>query len=226
MSRIDYLTIGLVALCMFALIYLVYRYVNLGSQAAKPPVAVTEPPLPGPSTAVDTTATVSATKPIDSTKISIEKPSSTPQPNATPSAQADDKTKATTSDKTGKTDVPAANTAPSPAPAPPAPKPEPKPEPKPAPPPPPAPNSAAAAQAAAPAGKYMVIAGSYKEMRFAKEMLAKIRKMGYRKARIEKFNRGTYATVLVDRFYSEKPARKMVADLKFNAVDAMMLVKK
>ena len=34
MSRLDYLTIGIVALCIAALIYLVYRYVNLPHSAA------------------------------------------------------------------------------------------------------------------------------------------------------------------------------------------------
>lgn len=36
MSRLDYLTIGIVALCIAALIYLVYRYVNLPHSTANP----------------------------------------------------------------------------------------------------------------------------------------------------------------------------------------------
>jgi cell division septation protein DedD len=218
MSRIDYLTVGLVALCMAALIYLVYRYVNLGKQPTKPSVEQVDPPQPAPSEPVDTPSNTSGVAPkIDSSKLNIEQPAPS---NSTPTTSVEeDKAKPSIADKTGKTDPSGANAAqtPPPAPTPPAPKSEPKPTP-----PPPAPTSK---PASAP-GKYMVIAGSYKEIRFAKEMLAKIRKMGYRKAQIEKFNRGAYATILVDRFYSEKPARKMVADLKFNAVDAMMLVKK
>ncbi len=228
MSRIDYLTVGLVALCMAALIFLVYKYVNLGNQPAKPPTAVFEEPKPGSSEDVAPIAAPADEKPaIDSPKVNDAKPladntpptSSKEEDKTKSSGVSTDKTEANNKASTPDTKANAAQTTPSPSPAPEKTTPAPKPTPAPA-------TTTSSSKPATVPGKYMVIAGSYKEIRFAKEMLVKIRKMGYRKAQIEKFNRGAYATILVDRFYSEKPARKMVADLKFNAIDAMMLVKK
>ena len=62
-------------------------------------------------------------------------------------------------------------------------------------------------------GKYMVLIGSYTQMISAERMLRSVRSKGYRSARIEKFNGGKYARVLVDRRKTLNSARDLQAEL-------------
>ena len=191
MSRLDYLTIGIVALCIAALIYLVYRYVN----------------LPHSPTNTTTTEVVDT----DSTQFQSD--------NTTgfPAEDTSDK------DKPGpgavvepevvpeeKTPVPSKNEKPAAT------------EPKPVPPPT---NNNISETASLSAGRYMVIAGSFKEASRAKAQLRKIQNAGYPNARIEKFNRGAYATVLVNRFPKASSAKALANTLKSKGFDAMVLEK-
>lgn len=74
-------------------------------------------------------------------------------------------------------------------------------------------------------GRYMVIAGSFKEIAPAKMELRKIQQLGYSSARIEKFNRGAYASVLVGRFDRASDAKMLVKTLKDKGFDAIVLEK-
>ncbi|HOY16360.1 MAG TPA: SPOR domain-containing protein [Haliscomenobacter sp.] len=56
MSRLDYLTIGIVAVCIAALIYLVYRYVNLPHEANTPKPTTEKPYVDTTQTAANDTA--------------------------------------------------------------------------------------------------------------------------------------------------------------------------
>jgi cell division septation protein DedD len=67
--------------------------------------------------------------------------------------------------------------------------------------------------ASASEGKYMVLIGSYTQMISAERMLRSVRSKGYRSARIEKFNNGKYARVLVDRRKTLNSARDLQAEL-------------
>ncbi len=71
-------------------------------------------------------------------------------------------------------------------------------------------------------GKYMVIAGSYRQKVNAENQVAKLRKLGYNESRIESFNRGSYAAVLVDRYNSYSDAKALVSKLAGDGVEAMV----
>lgn len=75
------------------------------------------------------------------------------------------------------------------------------------------------------AGKYMVIAGSYRQKVNANNQVSKLRNLGYNKSRVESFNRGSYAVVLVDRFSSYSQAKALVKKLAGNGVEAMVKAK-
>jgi cell division protein FtsN len=196
MSRLDYLTIAIVALCMAALIYLVYRYVNLPHEPHN---------LPNTEKIVrDTTQYTDETAgyPAEDTS-SFDRPS--------PGAAVDTET----------IEKPALNTVTKKATVKPAPV-----EPKPTPSPVETETIAPAPTAATSSGKYMVIAGSFKNAGSAQTQLKQVKKLGYANARIEKFNRGAYATVLVDRFANSGSAKSLVNTLKSKGIDAMVLEKR
>jgi len=62
-------------------------------------------------------------------------------------------------------------------------------------------------------GNFMVLIGSYTQMISAERMLRSVRSKGYRSAKIEKFNNGKYARVLVDRRKTLNSARDLQAEL-------------
>ena len=72
------------------------------------------------------------------------------------------------------------------------------------------------------AGKYMVIAGTYRQKINATNQVAKLRKLGYNDSRVESFDRGAYAVALVDRFSSYSQAKALVRKLADNGVEAMI----
>lgn len=63
-------------------------------------------------------------------------------------------------------------------------------------------------------GDYMVLAGSFSIRENADNHVNNLKKLGYNNARVEVFDRGSYAVVLVDRFETESAARKLIAELK------------
>lgn len=71
-------------------------------------------------------------------------------------------------------------------------------------------------------GRYMVIAGSYRQRTNADNQVAKLRKMGYDQARVELFDRGSYAVVLVNRFNAYGDAKRLVSELSGKGIDAMV----
>lgn len=196
MSRLDYLTIAIVALCMAALIYLVYRYVNLPHEQHNLPN--TEKIVADTSQNTDETVGYPA-----------EDTSSFYRPS--PGAVVDTETieKPTLNTVTKKSTIKPATVEPKPTPSPVETK-----------------TVAPATTATASTGRYMVIAGSFKNASSAQTQLKQVKKMGYGDARIEKFNRGAYATVLVDRFANAGSAKSLVNTLKSKGIDAMVLEKR
>jgi cell division protein FtsN len=192
MSRLDYLTIGIVALCIAALIYLVYRYVNL------------------PHSAANTTTTEMVET--DNTQLQKEDTTGFPAEDASennkPGPGAVVEPEVVTEEKTPvqtKTEKPAV------------------PDPKPI---APTTDNTASETASLSAGRYMVIGGSFEQVDHAQKELRKIQKAGYPNARVEKFNRGTYASILVGRFEKAGDANALAKTLKSKGFDAMVLVKK
>lgn len=74
-------------------------------------------------------------------------------------------------------------------------------------------------------GKYMILAGSYRQRNNADNQVAKLKKMGYSDTRVELFDKGSFAVVLVDRTNSYTTAQNLVAELKGKGIDAMIKAK-
>ena len=71
-------------------------------------------------------------------------------------------------------------------------------------------------------GKYMVIAGSYRQRTNADSQASKLRGMGYNNTEVTLFDRGTFAVVLVDRFSSYGDAKRLVNELTGKGIDAIV----
>ncbi len=71
-------------------------------------------------------------------------------------------------------------------------------------------------------GKYMVIAGSYRQRTNADSQASKLRGMGYNNTEVTLFDRGTFAVVLVDRFSSYGDAKRLVNELTGKGIDAVV----
>lgn len=79
---------------------------------------------------------------------------------------------------------------------------------------------------AASGGKYMVMAGQFRQMKWAEEQQRLMVKKGYTKSKIEIFDKGAWANVLVDRFDNSADAEALVAELTDKGVEATIIVKK
>lgn len=68
-------------------------------------------------------------------------------------------------------------------------------------------------------GNYMIVAGTYRQMINAESELKKLKNLGYKNATIAKFNKSTYASLIVDRFTSSKEAYSYKKVLEGNGLD-------
>lgn len=75
-------------------------------------------------------------------------------------------------------------------------------------------------------GSYLVIAGSFKQKINAKNLVKRLRKMGYNNARVSIFNKGAYAVALVDSFDGFSEADNLVTKLKEEGIDAAVQKKR
>ncbi|WP_282774358.1 SPOR domain-containing protein [Phaeodactylibacter xiamenensis] len=69
-------------------------------------------------------------------------------------------------------------------------------------------------------GQYMVLAGTFKYRNNAEEMVSKLKGMGYANASVELFDRGRYAVALVDRFDGLASAQALKSELSGKGVEA------
>lgn len=87
-------------------------------------------------------------------------------------------------------------------------------------------ESAAASRSVAPApsgsGDFMVIAGSFSIMENAEKFANDLQRKGYGKAQVHKFNKGKFASVIVDRFDSSAGAADLIKELKGKGVDCYL----
>lgn len=63
-------------------------------------------------------------------------------------------------------------------------------------------------------GDFMVLAGSFSKRENADKHVSDLKKKGYNNSRVEIFDKGAFAVVLVDRFTNEADARNLVKELK------------
>lgn len=68
-------------------------------------------------------------------------------------------------------------------------------------------------------GKFLVVAGTFKQEINAKSQLKKFQQMGYENAEVGKFNKSTYASLVVDRFATSAEAQQLVKSLKAKGID-------
>ncbi len=69
-------------------------------------------------------------------------------------------------------------------------------------------------------GKYLVVAGTFKQEANAQIQLKKFKKLGYADAAIGKFNKSAYASLIVNRFDNSAEANRLVKALKSKGIDA------
>lgn len=212
MSRTDYLTLAIVAVCIVALAFLIYRMATMdaGSTAADPTEQVMDEPASDPTMPEENTA-------------GTEYGDETPAPDYSRDTDEMDDASVDAVDEMPATKTESAATKPAatkPAATKPAEKPAPRAEPA-----PPA-EEPAPAPASSASGSYMVLAGSFREMANAEAMVAKVKKLGYESASVEKFDRGAFAVALVDRFDSYAEANALVKELAKKGVEATVYKKK
>ena len=81
-------------------------------------------------------------------------------------------------------------------------------------------SSASEDYASVSSGDYMVLAGTFQYKSNAENMVRKLRNMGYDDARTELFDRGAYAVALVDHYPDYAEAKRIASELKSNGVSA------
>lgn len=172
MSRTDYVTLGIVAVCIVALAFLIYKMVNL-NQDPKPEEDQLEQYLQA-----DTLATQEAYVPEEQDTIDFE-----PEESIINEEEQDEEEISSIDDY-----------------------PKAKPE--------------------ASSGDYLVIAGSFRQRMNAELQATRLRNMGFNNARIELFNRGAYAVVLVDRFSEIADAQTLANELSAKGVEARIQKKR
>jgi cell division protein FtsN len=172
MSRTDYVTLGIVAVCLVALAFLIYKMVNL-NQDPKPDEDQLEQYLQA-----DTLTTPEAYVPEEQDTIEYE------AEERMLDEEAQDEAEISSIDD----------------------YPESEPE--------------------ASTGDYLVIAGSFRQRMNAELQATRLRKMGFNQARMELFNRGAFAVVLVDRFSDLAEAQTLVNTLAAKGVEARIQKKR
>ncbi|MCB0639658.1 MAG: SPOR domain-containing protein, partial [Lewinella sp.] len=71
-------------------------------------------------------------------------------------------------------------------------------------------------------GRYLVIAGTYRQRVNADNMVTRLKRMGYNDAEVELFDHGTYAVVIVNRYSSLSRADQLSTELKNKGVEAFV----
>ncbi len=72
-------------------------------------------------------------------------------------------------------------------------------------------------------GQYMVIAGTFRQRTNAERMVRRLQGMGYDQTRLELFNRGRFAVALVNRFSSLTSARQLEQELESKGIEAEVI---
>jgi cell division protein FtsN len=205
MSRLDYITIAIVAACILAIIFLAYKMTDLfNSDKAKDKIETVTDSVEVEDDsvydyeideAVDSTGAASADKvaqPAPATKTTTKTPATTPA--TTPSVK--DKTSNESSSISQEEDKEAET---------------------------PATNEARPTYSSA--GRFMVLGGSFTLKSHAEAEARRLRKLGYENANVEIFDRGKYAVVLIDRFDNMAEAEQLVKKLKADNVKCYVKMK-
>jgi hypothetical protein len=198
MSRLDYVTIAIVAVCVAALVYLIYMTTNLlGSSPEAPASAdqmVSEPEDEYAEEEYypeDTTATFDDGYYDEGGAVSDNADSNTGEGGQSGYEEAEPTYEAADSDLQSSSRSPGSTS-----------------------------GKAESDYASVASGQYMVLAGTFKYRNNAEEMVSKLRGMGYTNASVELFDRGRYAVALVDRFDGLSDAKSLKSELSGKGVEA------
>lgn len=198
MSRLDYVTIAIVAVCVAALVYLIYMTTNLLGSGPEDPVTadqmVTEPEDEYPEEEYypeDTTATFDDGYYDEGGAASDNVDSDTDEGGQAGYEEAEPAYEDADSDLQSSSRGPGSTS-----------------------------GKAASDYASVASGQYMVLAGTFKYRNNAEEMVSKLRGMGYTNAAVELFDRGRYAVALVDRFDGLSDAKSLKSELSGKGVEA------
>ena len=205
MSRLDYVTISIVVICLIALGFLVYKTIGLMTADPAKKKQQTEQ-LADDSGVADTYEEVDSlsTEDLDDDEVTgvLDDPESDISEDDLAEDAADLNDGGTTSDEDYSDDEYDDATTKSTE--------EEEPEPIPATP------------ASYESGEYMVLAGSYRLESNAANQVNKLKGSGFNNARVAKFNKSTFAVALVDRFDSRSDADALVRQLKDKGFDAFV----
>ncbi|MEZ4954728.1 MAG: SPOR domain-containing protein [Saprospiraceae bacterium] len=190
MSRLDYITIAIVAACILAIIFLVYKMTDLFSdkQPVVDPIEVDGGEVEQEDSTtynyeVEDDATDKGEASSDSGNDNVagegSNNGSTTPPATTPVTKVED-------EEEERTPINTPTTSPT--------------------------------RTTDSGGKYMVIAGTFSKKANAKTQLQQLKKLGYNNATVENFDRGKYDVILVDRFDNMAAAERLVKDLKAEGI--------
>lgn len=211
MSKLDYVTIAIVGICIMAILFLVYKMTNVfkeGKQTEKTEIAADSVETEAEDVydyeideSVDSTGSTSSKGNAVSDQTTATKPATTSVPaekaeTSAANTKGEDEIEDAVEEATG-----VKSTKPS--------------------------KSSAGEEASSTyaGGKYMVIAGSFKIKESADKTVAKLKKLGYENARVELFDHGKYAVVLVDRFDNMAEAERLVKKLGGDSVKSYVKAK-
>lgn len=85
------------------------------------------------------------------------------------------------------------------------------------------PQTSTSTATASSGGEYMVIAGTFRQKMNAERMVSRLKGMGYSDTRLEMFNRGRFAVALVNRFSSLSSARQLERELEAKGIEAEVI---
>lgn len=185
MSRLDYITIAIVAACILAIIFLIYKMTDLFNENAK------EDKIEQTSKQVEVAED-------DMYDISEE-------PVETDTADAGNLTDHEEQPAAAKEEPAVVKTT----------TPEKKPE----------PVVSTPAVKTTSKGKFMVIAGTFSRKDLAQQHVDKLKKLGFKNASMEYFDKGKYAVVLADRFDNMANAERLVKELEAKGMSSYVKIK-
>ncbi|MCO6480711.1 MAG: SPOR domain-containing protein [Phaeodactylibacter sp.] len=207
MSRLDYVTIAIVAVCVAALVYLIYMTTNLLGDSGEPDTAAETTPPAGSEDQQDDTYYFDDQGRIEGDEQDAAQ-QETPATGSDASSNYDYK-RGEDLDKGRSSAGGPATTSPqemdtrgsgiaeedyS--------------------------STSSGSSSTAGSGQYMVIAGTFSVSANAQEMENKLRGMGYNNVTLEPFDRGKYTVVLVGRFASLSDAKTLAGELEGKGVPA------
>jgi cell division protein FtsN len=206
MSKLDYVTIAIVGICILAIVFLVYKMTNVfNGDTSKD---TTEIPVDSVETEDDSVYDYEIDNNVDSTGGQSSGTTTTTQPTTTTTPA--DKSGTSASSALAEDDAPTTTSNPESTKS--------------------TSSTGSATTDSEPTsnyseGKFMVLAGSFSKKAFAEAQVKKLDKMGYDNARVEIFDRGKYAVVLVDRFDNMAEAERLVKKLSGDGVKSYVKIK-